>query len=71
MILGTPMVLVGNMADLGDEARKVSREEGQGLANEFGIPFVESSAVSGVGVKEIFELLIGECNRVGYFERKS
>jgi hypothetical protein len=30
MILGTPMVLVGNMADLGDEARKVSREEGEG-----------------------------------------
>ena len=45
--------LVGNKIDMDDE-RKVQTEEGQKLAEEFGVPFVETSAKSGVKIDNIF-----------------
>ena len=45
--------LVGNKIDMDDE-RKVKTEEGQKLAEELGVPFVETSAKSGVTIDNIF-----------------
>ena len=45
--------LVGNKIDMDDE-RKVKTEEGQKLAEELGVPFVETSAKSGVNIDNIF-----------------
>ena len=44
---------VGNKIDMDDE-RKVQTEEGQKLAEELGVPFVETSAKSGVNIDNIF-----------------
>ncbi len=38
------MILVGNKCDVSADKRKVTYEEGVALANEFGIPFLETSA---------------------------
>ncbi len=49
--------LIGNKNDLVDE-RKIKPEDGQKIADEFGVPFFESSAKSGMNVNEIFESLV-------------
>ena len=46
-------VLVGNKCDLEDR-RKVSRQEGEEIANSFGIPYIETSAKSNICVEESF-----------------
>jgi len=49
-----PVVLVGNKMDqLAD--RKVSRKEGIILAQGFGSPFVETSALTGQNIQEVFK----------------
>ena len=45
--------LVGNKIDMDDE-RKVQTEEGQKLAEELGVPFVETSTKSGENIDNIF-----------------
>ena len=52
------VVLVGNKCDLSDSIRDVSIQMGQDLANEWNIPFIETSAKTGENVSKIFELLI-------------
>ena len=47
-------VLVGNKIDLENE-RKVSTEEGQNLANEFNMDFLETSAKTGENIENIFQ----------------
>lgn len=46
-------LLVGNKADLEDK-RAVSREEGETLARQFGIPFLETSAKQALNVENMF-----------------
>lgn len=46
-------VLIGNKADL-NEKREVSAEEGQELANFYGVPFLETSAKDTVNISEAF-----------------
>ncbi len=47
------MVLVGNKSDLADR-RQVNTEEGQELADKYGMQFYETSAKTGENVEEIF-----------------
>ena len=47
------MVLVGNKSDLEDR-RQVSKDEGQELADKYGIQFYETSAKTGDNVESIF-----------------
>lgn len=44
------IILVGNKIDLA-EKRQVGTEEGQALAKELGVMFIESSAKAGVNIK--------------------
>ena len=48
------MALIGNKCDL-KENRAISTEEGQELADKYGILFYESSAKDGTNIKEIFQ----------------
>ncbi len=48
---GVPVVLAGNKADL---ARQVTAEEGRALAAAWGVPFFETTCVSGQGIPEFF-----------------
>eukprot|EP01128_Nolandella_sp_AFSM9_P010237 TRINITY_DN7045_c0_g1_i1.p1 TRINITY_DN7045_c0_g1~~TRINITY_DN7045_c0_g1_i1.p1 ORF type:complete len:201 (+),score=56.42 TRINITY_DN7045_c0_g1_i1:209-811(+) len=48
-----PVVLVGNKSDLEDD-RQVSKEQGEGLAEQFGWKFLEASAKAKINVTETF-----------------
>ena len=50
------IVLCGNKMDL-DNDRVVSTEEGQQLADEYGVPFFETSALTGHQVERMFTAL--------------
>ena len=62
--------LIGNKIDLTDQ-RKISKEQGEELAEEFKIPFFETSAKSGENVDEVFKALYEKIIEVyGYLERE-
>lgn len=50
-------LLVGNKSDLQETARAVKREEGEKLAEEFGMSFFETSAKENSSVEEAFECI--------------
>ncbi|KXS16084.1 putative ethylene-responsive small GTP-binding protein [Gonapodya prolifera JEL478] len=50
---GVSKILVGNKCDM-NEKRAVTKEQGQALADEYGIRFIETSAKSNQGVEEAF-----------------
>ncbi|QOU18443.1 GTP-binding protein [Brettanomyces bruxellensis] len=52
------LFLVGNKCD-DEESRQVSTKQGELLAQELGIPFMEASAKSSVNVSEVFYKLAG------------
>lgn len=60
-----PMVCIGNKSDLDASLRQVSAEEGQKLAQELGIGFMETSAKNNVNVEQAFLMLIAEIEKSG------
>eukprot|EP00835_Amoeboradix_gromovi_P002222 NODE_121_length_18880_cov_0.205687.p7 type:complete len:173 gc:universal NODE_121_length_18880_cov_0.205687:3440-2922(-) len=50
---GVNKILVGNKCDC-EEKKVITREQGQALADEYGIPFLETSAKSNINVEEGF-----------------
>ena len=57
-----PMILVGNKCDL-EENRAVTKEESEAKANEWEIPFKETSAKSRINVDESFFDLVREIKK--------
>uniref|UniRef100_A0A3B3QWN4 small monomeric GTPase n=1 Tax=Paramormyrops kingsleyae TaxID=1676925 RepID=A0A3B3QWN4_9TELE len=53
------LMLLGNKADAAHE-RVVKREEGERLAKEYGVPFMETSAKSGMNVELAFTAIAKE-----------
>ena len=53
----TSIILVGNKADL-DDKRQITTEEGQSVAQVYGLDFLEMSALSEESVTRAFEVLI-------------
>eukprot|EP01032_Pedospumella_encystans_P007500 gene7500-8995_t len=53
---GVSTILVGNKCDL-EDSRAVTYAQGEALAKEFGIPFMETSAVESINVDEAFNKL--------------
>lgn len=53
----TCKLLIGNKSDLGEQARKVSMEEGKRKAEALGIEFFETSAKDSSNVEEAFKLI--------------
>jgi len=47
-------VLIGNKCDVSADKRVITKARGQALADEFGIPFFETSAKSSVNVEDAF-----------------
>jgi len=66
-----PMVLVANKCDLESE-RKVSKEEGQRLAEEYGgIPFIEVSALKAINCDRVFHDAVREIRKMDESDEKA
>ncbi|OQV20512.1 Ras-like protein 1 [Hypsibius exemplaris] len=56
-----PMVLVGNKCDL--TSRQVETSQASQVAQSYGIPFIETSAKTRLGVDDAFQTLVREIRR--------
>lgn len=59
---GVNKILIGNKCDW-EEKRAVSTEQGQALADELGIPFLEVSAKGNINVDKAFYSLAGDIKK--------
>jgi len=59
---GVNKILIGNKCDW-EEKRQVSTEQGQQLADELGIPFLEVSAKSNINIEKAFYSLAGDIKK--------
>jgi len=57
-----PIVLLGNKCDL-ETDRVVSRDEGNALGKQFGVPFYETSAKNKINITEAFEAVVREIKK--------
>jgi GTPase SAR1 family protein len=55
-------ILIGNKCDW-EEKRAVSTAQGQALADELGIPFLEVSAKANINIEKAFYSLAGEIKK--------
>ncbi len=53
-----PIILVGNKCDIPPEKREVELIEGKDKAEEFNLPFFETSCKEGINIKEVFEKIV-------------
>lgn len=60
---GVHKILIGNKCDW-EEKRAISTEQGQQLANDLGIPFLEVSAKNNINVEEAFYSLASDIKKV-------
>ena len=51
------IILVGNKIDL-QEQRVVDEKEGYALADKYGLPYIETSAFTGIGIDKAFQTII-------------
>ena len=56
--------LAGNKIDVSEDLRVVKTEDGKKIADEFKLPFYETSAKSGTNVNKIFEELVVNIDEV-------
>ena len=56
--------LAGNKIDVTEEEKVVKTEDGKKIADEFNLPFYETSAKNGDNVNEIFENLVEKIDEV-------
>ncbi|RMZ81997.1 hypothetical protein DV737_g2316, partial [Chaetothyriales sp. CBS 132003] len=59
---GVNKILVGNKCDW-EEKRQVSTEQGQALADELGIPFLEVSAKANINIEKVFYSLASDIKK--------
>ena len=59
---GVNKILIGNKCDW-EEKRQVSTEQGQALANELGIPFMEVSAKANINIEKAFYSLASDIKK--------
>lgn len=59
---GVNKILIGNKCDW-EEKRQVSTEQGQALANELGIPFMEVSAKTNINIEKAFYSLASDIKK--------
>jgi len=56
--------LAGNKIDVSEEEKVVKTEDGQKIADEFNLPFYETSAKNGDNVNKIFEDLVEKVDEI-------
>jgi len=61
----TPVILVASKADLELE-KKVSKEDGQSLANRYRCKFIEISSLTGENIMDAFKCMLESINRVHF-----
>ncbi|ETO22934.1 RAP1B, member of RAS oncogene family, partial [Reticulomyxa filosa] len=57
------VVLFANKCDLSDSRREVQKQDGQNLANSWGVTFFEGSALTAVNIVEAFYELVRLCRK--------
>ena len=65
-----PIVLAGNKCDLDEAEREVQKEEGQKLAEEWGVPFFETSAKTKINDHEVFYEIVREVRKYDEAKKK-
>ena len=65
-----PIVLAGNKCDLDESEREVQKEEGQKLAEEWGVPFFETSAKTKINDHEVFYEIVREVRKYDEAKKK-
>ena len=56
--------LAGNKVDVSEEQKVVKTEDGKKIADEFNLPFYETSAKNGVNINKIFEELVEKVDEI-------
>ena len=56
--------LAGNKVDVTEEEKIVKTEDGKKTANEFNLPFYETSAKNGININKIFEDLVEKVDEI-------